>query len=136
MPCYTLLYLIIVCLATPCYCALLLALSCLIVGVLTLLCCSRYFCCLCLVTMPSHLATCLFQVPPSPPNYCFVALLFIMTPCISTPSSLSCVSGGAWNNTNKFHPTTKVFFSPNFLSFFFFFLLCILFIFFVIFVLN
>ncbi|CAM6042441.1 unnamed protein product, partial [Sphagnum compactum] len=46
----------------------------------------------------------------APPHCCFVALLFPFLPCcftlsIGTPSSLSCASGGAWNNTNKLHPT-------------------------------
>jgi hypothetical protein len=41
--------------------------------------------------------------------------MFIIAPCysallIGTPSSLSYASGGAWNNTNKLNPTTKVFF--------------------------
>jgi hypothetical protein len=66
--------------------------------------------------------------------------LFILAPCcfallIGTPSSLSCAGGGAWSNTYKLHPTTKVFFpliSDVFVSLF-----CIFFIiFFIIFVLS
>jgi len=44
-------------------------------------------------------------------------------------SPLSCASGGTWRNTNKLHPTTKVFFS-RFLEFLF---LCFVFCLFVIF---
>jgi hypothetical protein len=45
------------------------------------------------------------------PHCYFIALWFIVTPCcfalsIGIPSSLSCVGGRAWNNTNKLHPTT------------------------------
>jgi hypothetical protein len=45
------------------------------------------------------------------PHCCFIALLFVVTPCcfalsIDTPSPLFGVGGGAWNNTNKIHLTT------------------------------
>ncbi len=78
----------------------------------------------------------------SPSHCCFVVLLFNLVPCyfallVGTPSSLSCASGGAWNITNKLHPTTDFIFFPNFSSFFFLCFVCCLFLFlFVIFVLS
>lgn len=103
-------------------------------------------CCLTIVappsrvtTLPWRLAVHHFQVPPSPPHYYFVALLVVLVPyyfalSIGTPSSLSYASGGAWSNTNKLHPITKVFFSL--ISWVFFFLLCILFVYHFFFELN
>jgi hypothetical protein len=79
-------------------------------------------------------------LPPS--HCCFVVLLLILVPCyfalsVGTPSSFFCAGGGAWNITNKLHPTTDFFFSPNFSSFFFLCFVCCLFLFlFVIFVLS
>jgi hypothetical protein len=111
-PCYTSLLCVLLfsCLATPRYRTLLLSLSCLVASTFTLLCCSHYFCCLHLVAMPSHLIACFFQVPFRPPSCCFVALLFIVMLCVNTPSSLSCVNGGAWSNTNMLQPTNVLYF--------------------------
>jgi hypothetical protein len=65
------------------------------------------------------LAPCSLAIALLTPYY-FHALLFvvllhlIIAPCyctllIGTPYSFSCACGGAWSNTNKLHPTTKVF---------------------------
>ncbi len=122
-----------------CFCALLLSLLCLVVFVFTpcyshlLLVpwCSRLhilvFSLTCLATHTlfslSH-PTVLFEAPFGPPLLlccvatCYCALLFYLA--VGNPSPFSCVGGGTWTNTNKLHPTIKVFFFLDFLSFFFF----------------
>jgi hypothetical protein len=112
---------------------------------LMLLCCLHLvlhdllfmICCSCLIflpcwllglaALPSRTVTCLIQVHPTPPC-CFATLLLVVMPCcfalsIGIPSSFSYASGRVRNNTNKFHPTTKVFFFPRFSWVFFFFIL-------------
>jgi len=86
---------------------------------LSLLCLATCACYLAVVALPSRLVVCHFKMPPTPhpPRYCFVVLLFGFMPCCSIwlvgiPSSLSCVSGRTWSNTNKLHPTIEVFHFP------------------------
>jgi len=71
------------------------------------------------------------------PPYPIVVLLHVLTITpycfalfVGIPSSLSCVGGKAWSNTNKLHPTTKLFYFLQLLSFFFpffCFVLCLFF---------
>jgi len=56
-------------------------------------------------------------------------LLCCFTLLVGIPSSLSCVGGGAWNNTNKVHPITSFFFFLIFQVFLFFSFLYMLFVF-------
>ncbi len=138
MPCCfrTMLFLHLI---TPCCCALLLSRHALLLLHLATGAFTPYYSCFfatptifyvhallpyhyCLAIAPCRLP---FTGTSWPPPYsCFITLLLIIAPCCSAlligiPSSLSCVGRRAWNNTNKLHPTTKVFFFLNFLSFFF-----------------
>jgi hypothetical protein len=91
-----------------------------------------------LVAGPCHSSLLLaffgYLLPP------IVALLpYCCALSIGTPSPLFFASGGTWINTNKLHPTIKVFLFFNFLGFFFLcfvFCLFVLFLFVIFFELN
>jgi hypothetical protein len=74
--------------------------------------------------LPYHIAllltitTCLFQVPHGLPPI-VVLLPYCSALSLGTPSRLSCAGGGTCINTNKLHPTTKVFFQKTSWVFFF-----------------
>jgi hypothetical protein len=70
-----------------------------------------------------------YHLNPPPPPPIVVSLLCCFTLLVGIPSSLSCVGGGAWNNTNKVHPITSFFFFLIFQVFLFFSFLYMLFVF-------
>jgi hypothetical protein len=74
--------------------------------------------CHCALLPPCHHTLLLpFSSASWPPLPIVISLrcCFTVTPCyyallVGTPSSHSCASGGAWNNTNKLHPIEVFFF--------------------------